>query len=136
MRSTVFPEPLRTAKDKLHSPRPRIAGSPINVLCHSMLLNFGFCKRFFAALIVRTTAQQADSRVQRITCPAEVCRRLATVLPGCKKWKAFTRRGGSLRNEKKSGISIFAVGISSSCVLELRDRRTDRGATETSQGPR
>ena len=35
-----------------------------------------FCKRFFAAVIVRTTAQ-ADSRVQRIICPAEVCRRLA-----------------------------------------------------------
>ena len=34
-----------------------------------------FCKRFFAAVIVRTTAQ-ADSRAQRITCPAEVCRRL------------------------------------------------------------
>ena len=34
-----------------------------------------FCKRFFAAVIVRATAQ-ADSRVQRITCPAEVCRRL------------------------------------------------------------
>ena len=31
-----------------------------------------FCKRFFAAMIV-----QADSRVQRITCPTEVCRRLA-----------------------------------------------------------
>ena len=31
---------------------------------------------FFAAVIVRTTAQ-ADSRVQRITYPAEVCRRLA-----------------------------------------------------------
>ena len=40
MRSTVFPELLRTAKDKLHSPRPRIAGLPINVLCHSMMLNF------------------------------------------------------------------------------------------------
>ena len=35
-----------------------------------------FCKRFFAAVIFRTTAQ-ADSRAQRITCPAEVCRRLA-----------------------------------------------------------
>ena len=35
-----------------------------------------FCKVFFAAVIVRTTAQ-ADSRVQRITCPAKVCRRLA-----------------------------------------------------------
>ena len=35
-----------------------------------------FCKRFFAAVIVRTTAR-ADSRVQRITCPVEVCRRLA-----------------------------------------------------------
>ena len=36
-----------------------------------------FCKRFFAAVIVRTTAR-AYSRVQRITCPAEVCnRRLA-----------------------------------------------------------
>ena len=32
--------------------------------------------RFFAAVIVRTTAR-ADSRVQRITCPVEVCRRLA-----------------------------------------------------------
>ena len=35
-----------------------------------------FCKRFFVAVIARTTAQ-ADSRVQRITCQAEVCRRLA-----------------------------------------------------------
>ena len=35
-----------------------------------------FCKRFFAAVIVRTTAQ-ADSRAQRITCRAEVCKRLA-----------------------------------------------------------
>ena len=36
-----------------------------------------FCKCFFAAVIVRTTAQ-ADSRARRITCPAEVvCRRLA-----------------------------------------------------------
>ena len=35
-----------------------------------------FCKRFFPAVIVRTTAQ-ADSRVQRIRCPVEVCRRLA-----------------------------------------------------------
>ena len=35
-----------------------------------------FCKRFFAAVIVRTSAR-ADSRVQRITCPVEVCRRLA-----------------------------------------------------------
>ena len=35
-----------------------------------------FCKRFFATVIVRTTAR-ADSRVQRITCPVEVCRRLA-----------------------------------------------------------
>ena len=34
------------------------------------------CKRFFAAVIVRTTAR-ADSRVQRITCPVEVCRRYA-----------------------------------------------------------
>ena len=35
-----------------------------------------FCKRFFAAVIVRTTSR-ADSWVQRITCPVEVCRRLA-----------------------------------------------------------
>ena len=36
-----FPEPLRTAKDKLHSPRPRIAGETINGLCRSMLLKLG-----------------------------------------------------------------------------------------------
>ena len=35
-----------------------------------------FCKRFFAAVIVRPTAR-ADSRLQRITCPVEVCRHLA-----------------------------------------------------------
>ena len=41
-----------------------------------------FCKRFFAAVIIRLTAQSdsrapADSRVQRLACPVEVCRRLA-----------------------------------------------------------
>ena len=56
------------------------AGSRVCALCGGKFKIMGlynrFCKRFFAAVIVRTTAQ-ADSRVQRITCPTEVCRRLA-----------------------------------------------------------
>ena len=41
MRSTVYPEPDRTAKDKLYPPRPRIADEPIKVLCRSLLVKLG-----------------------------------------------------------------------------------------------
>ena len=53
MRFTVYPEPLRTAKDKLHPPRLRIADEPIvNVLCRLLLLSSGtLAQRLYADII-------------------------------------------------------------------------------------